>query len=115
MILSNQVECKKCGDRPYSGSVHDFSSCKCGNIAVDGGMEYLRRHGGLTYKNGVPTYRDISIDWEVDLVDALGAALEQSVSDYKNSLGHVCTVARTLRDNGYEIIKSDELKQKVKE
>lgn len=57
MILSNQVRCNTCGDTPFSGHVHDFRYCKCGAIAVDGGMQYLRRlgniHGG---------YTDLSID-----------------------------------------------------
>ncbi len=45
MILSNQVRCAKCGDTPFSGSVHDFRSCACGAVSVDGGMHYLRRVG----------------------------------------------------------------------
>ena len=47
MILSNQVRCKKCGDTPWSGHRHDFRRCKCGAIAVDGGMDYLRRVGEM--------------------------------------------------------------------
>lgn len=45
-ILSNQVRCNACGDEPYSAHTHDFRQCKCGNVAVDGGMSYLRRVGG---------------------------------------------------------------------
>lgn len=47
MILSNQVRCHKCGDTPFSTHGHDYASCKCGAIAVDGGMNYLRRVGAI--------------------------------------------------------------------
>lgn len=47
MILSNQVKCHKCGDTPFSAHRHDFRSCKCGSISVDGGMAYLRRVGAI--------------------------------------------------------------------
>ena len=56
MIISNQVRCLKCGDEPFSAHRHDFKYCKCGNVAVDGGTEYLRRV--YTTKD----FADISID-----------------------------------------------------
>lgn len=43
-IVKNQAKCLKCNTTIESRSVHDFRSCKCGNIFVDGGKEYLR-HG----------------------------------------------------------------------
>lgn len=36
------VECRECGDRIWSRSVHDFRTCKCGAVFVDGGREYIR-------------------------------------------------------------------------
>jgi len=56
MILSNQVRCHKCGDTPFSAHRHDFRSCKCGAIAVDGGTSYLRRVGDIH------AYDDMSIE-----------------------------------------------------
>ena len=44
-ILVNKIKCNKCGDIIESVSVHDFKSCKCGAVAVDGGHDYLRRGG----------------------------------------------------------------------
>lgn len=44
-ILVNKVKCNKCGDIIESVSVHDFKTCKCGAVSVDGGHEYLRRCG----------------------------------------------------------------------
>jgi len=42
-ILSNKAQCRKCGDIIESKHRHDFRSCKCGAISVDGGKAYLRR------------------------------------------------------------------------
>lgn len=47
IIAVNRVYCKKCKDTPISHHGHDFTSCKCGAIAVDGGPNYLRRVGDL--------------------------------------------------------------------
>lgn len=46
-ILVNKIQCKKCKDIIESKYVHDFKLCVCRNIAVDGGLEYLRRVGNL--------------------------------------------------------------------
>ena len=43
MIKKNAVRCKLCNDEPESKHRHDFRYCKCGNVAVDGGKDYLRR------------------------------------------------------------------------
>jgi hypothetical protein len=42
-IKVNKVRCKLCNDIIESKSVHDFRTCKCGAVSVDGGKEYLRR------------------------------------------------------------------------
>ena len=44
-ILRNKIRCRKCNDIIESLSVHDFKSCKCGAVSVDGGHDYLRRVG----------------------------------------------------------------------
>lgn len=43
MILHNRAKCLKCGEVIESETVHDFRSCSCGNLCVDGGKEYLKR------------------------------------------------------------------------
>lgn len=42
-ILVNKIRCNKCGDELESIYTHDFKWCKCNSVAVDGGLEYLRR------------------------------------------------------------------------
>lgn len=46
-ILRNIIKCKKCGDVIESKHRHQFVWCGCTSIAVDGGLEYLRRVGDL--------------------------------------------------------------------
>ncbi len=46
-IYKNQVHCLKCDTVIESTHRHDFKFCPCGNIAVDGGREYLRRVGDV--------------------------------------------------------------------
>lgn len=46
-ILVNKIQCKKCKDIIESKHVHDFKWCTCKSIAVDGGLEYLRRVGNF--------------------------------------------------------------------
>lgn len=46
-IVKNAAECARCGDVIESKHRHDFVSCKCGAIFVDGGLSYLRRGGEL--------------------------------------------------------------------
>lgn len=41
-ILRNRVRCNKCGDVIESKSRHDFVSCSCGAIGLDGGHDYQR-------------------------------------------------------------------------
>ena len=42
-IITNKAQCKLCKDIIESKHRHDYVSCKCGEIAVDGGKDYLRR------------------------------------------------------------------------
>jgi len=36
------IKCDKCGDIIYSRAVHDFHYCGCGEIYIDGGLDYTR-------------------------------------------------------------------------
>jgi hypothetical protein len=46
-IVKNAAQCAKCDSIVESKHRHDFVSCKCGAIFVDGGHEYLRSGGNL--------------------------------------------------------------------
>ena len=55
-IIKNQVKCLKCVDIIESKNRHDFVTCSCGNVSVDGGKDYLRR----TFHNK-DDYEELSI------------------------------------------------------
>lgn len=44
-IIRNVARCKKCGDVIESTYRNEFVSCTCGDIYVDGGLDYIRRGG----------------------------------------------------------------------
>ena len=91
MILSNQIRCLKCGDTPYSASRHDFKYCKCGAVAVDGGMDYLKRTG--------TEYEEMAISMDDEKLKAVCLEVEEAIDTGRNALGIVCAVMRALRDN----------------
>lgn len=45
--MRNRARCLRCKDVIESRSRHDFVTCKCGSIWVDGGHDYIRRGGNL--------------------------------------------------------------------
>jgi hypothetical protein len=43
MIITNRAQCRLCKQIIESYHRHDFKWCKCGEIYVDGGKNYIRR------------------------------------------------------------------------
>lgn len=43
MIIRNSALCLLCQEEIESKHRHDFVTCPCGNVSVDGGTDYLRR------------------------------------------------------------------------
>ena len=48
-ILVNKIRCRKCNDIIESKYTHDFVTCSCGTVSVDGGKSYLKRCGDKVY------------------------------------------------------------------
>ena len=42
---SNKIQCRYCKDVIESKNLHEFKRCSCGKVAVDGGLEYMKRIG----------------------------------------------------------------------
>jgi len=42
MIKVNAITCPKCKDTIYSRTRHDFRSCSCGEVNIDGGFDYTK-------------------------------------------------------------------------
>jgi hypothetical protein len=47
-IKRNAAKCRKCQVEIESFHVHDFKSCMCQSIFIDGGKDYLKRGGAST-------------------------------------------------------------------
>jgi hypothetical protein len=90
MICQNQVRCLKCGDEPYSAHVHDFKYCKCGAIAVDGGMDYLRRVGDMS------AYKDLSYSMDDKIIGECVEEVDRMIKSKRNGLGITLGVFRIL-------------------
>jgi hypothetical protein len=96
MILQNQIRCLVCGDEPYSAHRHDFKYCKCGAVAVDGGMSYLRRIGDPL------KIEEMSIVMDDRVMVECEVALKWARENGRNDLGALCAVMRVLDRNGYK-------------
>lgn len=43
VLLLNQVKCNICNEIITSKHRHDYVSCNCGNLHIDGGIDYAKR------------------------------------------------------------------------
>jgi len=43
------IKCINCGDIIFSRARHDYHKCTCGNIAIDGGFDYIK----IGFKSGM--------------------------------------------------------------
>jgi hypothetical protein len=54
----NAAKCPTCGDLIFSRANHDFHECSCGEIAIDGGFNYVR----MAFKTVRPEIVKIYVD-----------------------------------------------------
>jgi DNA-directed RNA polymerase subunit N (RpoN/RPB10) len=94
MIIQNAVNCLSCGDLIVSKHRHDFVTCTCGAVSVDGGQEYLRRVGD--FANAV----DLSWSLPDELYRACADAVEEAKKTNRNKFGIANAVMRKLREAG---------------
>lgn len=45
MLGVSAIFCHKCRDLLYSRFTHDYRTCECGNVMIDGGRDYTRCGG----------------------------------------------------------------------
>jgi len=61
MTIVTAIKCPKCKDTIFSRSRHDFHSCSCKLISIDGGFEYTRVLYPTGMKNPPKTF-DLEIE-----------------------------------------------------
>lgn len=42
-LILNSAQCKHCQTILISQHGHDFKTCECGKISIDGGLDYVRQ------------------------------------------------------------------------
>lgn len=95
MLVQNQIKCLSCGDMIWSAHRHDFKRCKCGKVAVDGGLDYRRRVFATDAK-----YEEQSIDLPEAAVNAAIKAVVWATENGRNERGIAYAVIRALNENG---------------
>ncbi len=59
-IYVNAAICSVCGWFIRSKNKHDYVTCKCGAVSVDGGSHYCRRAGEMgLYTNVIEYFKDV--------------------------------------------------------
>ena len=93
MIIQNAVQCISCGDFIVSKHRHDFVTCTCGTISVDGGQDYLRRVGEIGMA--------VDLSWALpdELYKACAEAVQDAIDTKRNKFGIANAVMRKLREN----------------
>jgi hypothetical protein len=103
VIVQNAASCNGCGDFIVSKHRHDFVSCTCGAISVDGGLAYLRRVGSL--EKG--SYNDHSWSLPDKVYNDCAEVVEEALDTGRNKFGIANAVMRKLREAG-RVIGEDE-------
>ena len=101
MIIQNAVSCLGCGDFIVSKHRHDFVTCSCGAISVDGGQAYLRRVGSMA----PGSYIDLSWSLPDNIYNDCAEAVQNAMDTGRNKFGIANAVMRVLRE--YERITAE--------
>ena len=102
MIVENTVVCLSCGDKIVSKHRHDFVTCTCGSVSVDGGQEYLRRIGD--FGNAM----DISWSLPDDVYKECAKAAQNALDAGRNKFGIANAVMRALRERGHIVAEGEQ-------
>ena len=102
MIVQNAAACLACGDFIVSKHRHDFVTCTCGAVSVDGGQEYLRRVGD--FGNAM----DLSWSLPDDVYKECAEAAQNAADTGRNKFGIANAVMRTLRERGHIVAEGEQ-------
>ena len=102
MIVQNAVSCLSCGDMIVSKHRHNFVTCTCGAISVDGGQEYLRRVGDMSVA--------VDFSWSLpdDVYNACAEAVKDAIDTNRNKFGIANAVMRKLRETGHIVAEGEQ-------
>lgn len=74
MILRNSIVCNNCNHEIVSRHRHDYITCSCGQVSIDGGSSYLRRGGNNYIDTSISSNDDFDkirnkFDWGTNGID----------------------------------------------
>jgi hypothetical protein len=80
---------------------HDFVTCTCGSISVDGGQEYLRRVGAID--------ACVDMSWSLpdDVYNECAEVVEEAKETNRNKFGIANAVMRKLRERNRIIAEGE--------
>jgi hypothetical protein len=68
------IKCPSCNDTIYSRARHDFRRCSCGEVAIDGGFDYIK----ISFKDKFPERSEIELDiTKEDLYDDWNLSIDK--------------------------------------
>ena len=110
IIVHNRIRCKKCGETIESTFRHDYKWCSCGNCAVDGGHDYLRRCWRSDEWEDVSEFKDIEVTPKFKVDDVVLFTYSSGSPTLKGRIVSVNTFPRSddvfynivLLDDGFE-------------
>lgn len=126
-VIINKAQCLKCKEIIESKDVHDYKTCSCGNLSVDGGLEYCKRscQDLLAYRDMSVTERELNekaykiirnkkpIPQAKKLVEE-AFEFAESILDYEHGVGTFAHLVEEFDDVSL-VLKQFELYYKIKE
>lgn len=108
ILIRNRAQCPYCLDTIESHTRHDFVTCECGNLSVDGGHDYLKRSIANT------EYAIIELSESYPLFDEVFGTSHPLHADIRTPMGVIeriepggfCSVC--LRCTDWIVIEPDE-------
>jgi hypothetical protein len=58
MVTVSAIKCPGCGTILFSRARHDFHYCPCGDVSIDGGLDYMK----VSFKATPPDHITIDLD-----------------------------------------------------
>jgi len=103
MIVLNQAKCLDCGDLIFSAHRHDFQTCSCENLSVDGGMDYIRR----AYATDA-NIQEMSLELPDVVVNRAVELAKWAMKTGRNERGLAYAVIRALHEHNYIVTDKKE-------
>lgn len=126
-VIINKAQCLNCKDIIESKHVHDYKTCSCGNLSVDGGLDYCKRSCTdlLAYKEMCVTERELNekaykiIKNKKPIPQAKKLAEEafefaESIINYEHGVGKYAHLVEEFDDVSL-LLKQFELYYKIKD